>query len=41
MEQMLVRIPALKHAEIRQLLNGAECFTPDIKPVIGEAPNVS
>ena len=41
MEQMLVRIPALEHVEIRQLLNGAECFTPDIKPVLGEAPNVS
>ena len=40
MDQMLLRIPDLKNAEIRQLLNGAESFTPDMRPILGEAPNV-
>lgn len=40
MDQMLLRIPSLKDAEIRQLLNGAESFTPDHRCIFGEAPNV-
>ena len=41
MDQMLLRVPALADAEIRQQLNGAESFSPDLKPIMGEAPNVS
>ena len=41
MEGLLHRIPAMEHAEIRQLLNGPESFTPDTHALLGEAPNVS
>lgn len=40
MEQILHRIPAMEHAEIRQMINGPEGFTPDLHAVIGEAPQV-
>lgn len=40
MEQILHRIPAMEHAEIRQMINGPEGFTPDLHGVIGEAPQV-
>ena len=41
MEQILHRIPAMEHAEIRQMINGPEGFTPDLHAIIGEAPQVS
>ena len=41
MEQVLHRIPAMEHAEIRQMINGPEGFTPDLHAIIGEAPQVS
>lgn len=40
MEQILHRIPAMEHAEIRQMINGPEGFTPDLHAIIGEAPQV-
>lgn len=38
---MLHRIPSLEEAEIRQMINGPESFTPDGKAIVGEAPEVS
>ncbi len=38
MQNGLHRIPALKDAEIRQLLVGPESFTPDNRYILGEAP---
>ncbi|KAK3708100.1 hypothetical protein QZH41_000055, partial [Actinostola sp. cb2023] len=40
MDQILHRIPAVHNAEIRQMINGPESFTPDGKYIIGEAPEV-
>ncbi|MEL0018926.1 MAG: FAD-dependent oxidoreductase, partial [Rickettsiales bacterium] len=40
MEQALHRIPALKTAEVRMLLNGPESFTLDGALLMGEAPEV-
>ena len=41
MDQIMWRIPEFERAEIRQMVNGAESFTPDEKPIVGPAPNVS
>ena len=41
MDEMLHRIPALEKAEIRQMVNGPESFTPDAHHIVGEAPEVS
>ena len=40
MDEMMHRVPALQEAEIRQMVNGAESFTPDAHPMLGEAPEV-
>ena len=40
MTNALMRVPALETAEVRQLLNGPECFTPDANFIIGEAPEL-
>ncbi|XP_035679828.1 pyruvate dehydrogenase phosphatase regulatory subunit, mitochondrial-like [Branchiostoma floridae] len=40
MEQATHRMPALQDAEIRQFLNGPESFTPDMAPILGEAPEL-
>ena len=40
MEQILHRMPAMEHAEIRQFVNGPESFTPDMHAILGEAPEV-
>ena len=40
MDELLHRVPALEKAEIRQMVNGAESFTPDAHPILGEAPEV-
>ncbi len=40
MNAALHRTPCLETAEIRQLLNGPESFTPDGNFILGEAPNV-
>ncbi len=41
MEQILHRLPIMEDAEIRQMVNGPESFTPDMHSMLGEAPNVS
>jgi 4-methylaminobutanoate oxidase (formaldehyde-forming) len=40
MTNALMRVPALETAEVRQLLNGPESFTPDANYLLGEAPEV-
>jgi 4-methylaminobutanoate oxidase (formaldehyde-forming) len=40
MEQALVRVPALRTAGVKQLLNGPESFTPDGNFILGEAPEL-
>jgi len=41
MENALRRIPALKRAEVRMLLNGPESFTLDSQFMLGESPEVA
>ena len=38
--QIVHRIPAMETAEIRQMVNGPESFTPDGHYIMGEAPEV-
>ena len=38
MENALIRLPALEHAEIKTFMNGPESFTPDNNFIMGEAP---
>jgi sarcosine dehydrogenase len=40
MENALIRVPALDRAEIRQFVNGPECFTPDNNFILGQAPEL-
>lgn len=40
-DAILHRVPAMEKAEIRQMINGPESFTPDMHAVLGEAPGVS
>ncbi len=40
MENGLIRVPALEHAEVRQFINGPESFTPDSHFILGEAPEL-
>ena len=40
-DSILHRIPAMEKAEIRQMINGPESFTPDMHALLGEAPEVS
>jgi len=40
MENGLIRVPALEHAEVRQFINGPESFTPDNNFILGEAPEL-
>ena len=39
-EQALHRVPAAKDAGIRKFFCGPESFTPDLQPIVGEAPEV-
>jgi 4-methylaminobutanoate oxidase (formaldehyde-forming) len=41
MQNALHRTPCLENAEVRQLLNGPESFTPDGHFILGEAPGLS
>jgi sarcosine dehydrogenase len=41
MEAAMARVPALREAGIRQLINGPESFTPDGNFILGEAPECS
>jgi len=40
LENLLLRFPALEAAQVNQLINGPESFTPDGMCVMGEAPEV-
>ena len=40
LEQMLHRLPCLVDAEVKQLVNGPESFTPDGKYILGETPEI-
>ncbi len=40
MENALIRVPQLEHAEIKQFYNGPESFTPDNNFLLGEAPEL-
>lgn len=40
MKSGIHRIPYIEHAEIRQMINGPESFTPDMHAIMGEAPEV-
>ena len=41
MEQALIRVPALEHAGVKEMINGPESFTPDGNFILGEAPEVA
>ena len=41
MDSILNRMPMMKDAEIRQLVNGPESFTPDDRLNLGESDKVS
>ncbi len=41
MVQAVARIPALERAGVKQMINGAESFTPDGNFILGAAPEVS
>ncbi|TPJ38347.1 FAD-dependent oxidoreductase [Mesorhizobium sp. B2-5-13] len=40
MENALVRVPQLAHAEVKKFYNGPESFTPDNNFILGEAPEL-
>ncbi|XP_077870504.1 pyruvate dehydrogenase phosphatase regulatory subunit, mitochondrial-like [Saccoglossus kowalevskii] len=40
LDNMLKRIPRLGQAEVRQLFNGPESFTPDTRVLMGEVPEI-
>lgn len=40
MENALIRVPALEHADVKQFVNGPESFTSDGNFMVGEAPGV-
>ena len=40
MDEVMHRIPLMEKAEIRQMINGPESFTPDLRAIMGEAPQV-
>lgn len=40
MENALIRVPGLEHAEVRNFYNGPESFTPDNNFLLGEAPDL-
>ena len=39
-EGAMERIPALETVEVQSMVNGPECFTEDLRHIIGEAPNL-
>ena len=39
-DAFLKRVPCAKDLELRQLFDGPESFTPDMHPIVGEAPEV-
>lgn len=40
LQELLHRMPQLANAEIRQMINGPESFTPDSRYLLGEVPEV-
>jgi 4-methylaminobutanoate oxidase (formaldehyde-forming) len=38
LEQAIARVPALEHTGVKQMINGAESFTPDGNFILGPAP---
>jgi sarcosine dehydrogenase len=38
LEQAMARVPALEHTGVKQMINGAESFTPDGNFILGPAP---
>ncbi|XP_035679214.1 pyruvate dehydrogenase phosphatase regulatory subunit, mitochondrial-like isoform X1 [Branchiostoma floridae] len=40
LEQILLRMPALKEVKVQKFLNGPESFTPDLFPNMGQAPEL-
>ncbi len=40
MAQALIRVPALEHAGVKELINGPESFTPDGNFILGAAPEL-
>jgi len=40
MQNALIRVPQLEHAEVRKFYNGPESFTPDNNFILGEAPEL-
>jgi 4-methylaminobutanoate oxidase (formaldehyde-forming) len=40
LETAMARVPVTLHAGIRKLFCGPESFTPDLKPIVGEAPEL-
>lgn len=40
LKQIIHRLPSIKNAEIRQMVNGPESFTPDGKSLLGAVPEV-
>ena len=40
LERTMSRIPVMEHTGIRKLFCGPESFTPDLAPIIGEAPEL-
>ena len=40
LDQLLHRFPVMEKAEVKQMINGPESFTPDGKYILGEAPEV-
>ncbi|GFR74605.1 pyruvate dehydrogenase phosphatase regulatory subunit, mitochondrial [Elysia marginata] len=41
LDHMLHRLPSLETAEVRQMINGPESFTPDSKMLLGKSPKIS
>lgn len=41
MENAVIRVPALEHAEVKRFINGPESFTADNNYVLGESPDVA
>ena len=40
LQQMIHRVPTLEKAMLEKLCNVPECFSPDCKWILGEAPEV-
>jgi 4-methylaminobutanoate oxidase (formaldehyde-forming) len=41
LERAMARVPAAREAGVRKFFCGPESFTPDLKPIVGEAPELA